>query len=71
MSWDEIKHIYLPELEMEWGNACSALKKTWYALKKGGYTRDLAWRINQIQDAMGIPVTEFEDDDSWGDWEGL
>ncbi|MGB8935578.1 MAG: hypothetical protein WCC17_10795, partial [Candidatus Nitrosopolaris sp.] len=31
MHWTELQQIYLPELGMCWGPACSALRKSWYA----------------------------------------
>ena len=48
---------------MCWGPACSALKKSWFAYKMAGksgtYRGDIAWRINKIQNAMGIKKSEF------------
>jgi hypothetical protein len=50
---------------MNWGQACSALKKSWLAYKlagrNGGYRADIGWRIQKIQRSMGIQVTQFED----------
>lgn len=51
---------------MRFGSACSVLKKTWKNFKAAGHggtgwRGDLAYRINKIQDAMGIPLTEFEE----------
>ena len=48
---------------MRWGPAVSALKKLWKSYKIAGRTgesrSDLAWKINQIQKAMGIEKSEF------------
>jgi Ran GTPase-activating protein (RanGAP) involved in mRNA processing and transport len=63
MHWQELQQLYLPELNMRWGPAVSALKKLWKSYKIAGRTResrsDLAWKINQIQKAMGIEKSEF------------
>ncbi|MGA9153073.1 MAG: hypothetical protein WBZ36_21055 [Candidatus Nitrosopolaris sp.] len=72
MHWTELQQIYLPELAMCWGPACSALRKSWYAYKmagrQGGYRADIAFRINRIQAAMGIPKIEFHElDPRWVD----
>lgn len=72
MHWTELQQIYLPELGMCWGPACSALRKSWYAYKmagrQGGYRSDIAFRINRIQAAMGIPKIEFHElDPRWVD----
>ena len=57
MHWTELQQIYLPELGMCWGPACSALRKSWYAYKmagrQGGYRGDIAFRINRIQASYG------------------
>jgi hypothetical protein len=63
MHWQELQQLYLPELNMRWGPAVSALKKLWKSYKIAGRTgeprSDLAWKINQIQKAMGIEKSEF------------
>jgi hypothetical protein len=63
MHWTELQQIFLPELEMCWGPACSALRKSWFAYKLAGkqglYRGDIAYRIRTIQDAMGIKKSEF------------
>jgi hypothetical protein len=65
MHWSEIAAIYVPELQMRWGSACSALKKSWFHLKllkrRGEYAGDIQWRIQKIQRSLGIPVTQFEE----------
>jgi hypothetical protein len=47
ISWDEVRQLFIPELDMCWGPACSALKKSWYAYKKlgqvGSYRGDIAY----------------------------
>jgi hypothetical protein len=63
MHWQELQRLYLPELNMRWGPAVSALKKLWKSYKIAGRTgeprSDFAWKINQIQKAMGIEKSEF------------
>jgi hypothetical protein len=64
MHWSELQQIFLPEIQMCWGPACSALKKSWHQFrmlgKAGQYRADIGFRINRIQRALGIPVTRFE-----------
>ena len=63
MPWQELQQIYLPELRMCWGPACNSLKKLWKSYKIAGRNgeprRDIAWKINAIQKAMGIEKSEF------------
>src|SRR5215469_6364596 len=63
MHWSELQQIYLPELGMCWGPACNSLKKLWKSYKIAGRNgeprRDIAWKINAIQKAMGIEKSEF------------
>jgi len=58
MHWQELQQLYLPELNMRWGPAVSALKKLWKSYKIAGRTgeprSDLAWKINRVQVAMGL-----------------
>ena len=48
---------------MCWGPACNSLKKLWKSYKIAGRNgeprRDIAWKINVIQKAMGIEKSEF------------
>src|SRR5215467_4266062 len=61
MHWQELQQLYLPELNMRWGPAVSALKKLWKSYKIAGRTgeprSDLAWKINRV--AMGLEKSEF------------
>jgi len=63
MHWQELQQLYLPELNMRWGPAVSALKKLWKSYKIAGRTgeprSDLAWKINRVQVAMGLEKSEF------------
>src|SRR5215469_14540893 len=56
--WQTLQQMYLPELKMCFGPACNSLKKLWKSYKIAGRTgeprSDIAWKINQIQDALGI-----------------
>jgi hypothetical protein len=58
--------IFIPELQMNWGEASDALEKSWKSYKIARDSNDqlemnvLAVRINNIQEWMGIEVTEFE-----------
>jgi hypothetical protein len=71
MSWDERREIPIPELNCRFGGACNALKKQWYQFKRLRKEGDRGWdiilRINKIQRALGIEMTEFRDgpDISW------
>jgi len=63
--WNNIKEIFIPELEMTFAQACSALKRSWFAYKMSrkqgvGHNSELSWRINRIQYYLGIPLTEWE-----------
>lgn len=75
LSWAQISEIYVDELDMKWGPACSALKKNWYnykwAAREGRYRGDSAYRIVTIQKALGIPVSEFPNDENHrsAEWE--
>ena len=73
MHWTELQQIYLPELGMCWGPACSALRKSSYAYKmagrQGGYRTDIVFRINRIQASYGytedgIPRARSSEDGS-------
>ena len=56
--WQTLQQMYLPELKMCFGPACNSLKKLWKSYKIAGRTgeprSDIAWKINRIQDALGI-----------------
>lgn len=71
MDWNQIREIYLPEIQMSWGSACEAMRKSWFSYKMSKKEGDRGWdiilRINKIQRALGIPLTEFRDgpDLSW------
>src|SRR5215831_4486771 len=63
--WNNIKEIFIPELEMTFAQACSASKRSWFAYKMSrkqgvGHNSELSWRINRIQYYLGIPLTEWE-----------
>src|SRR5262249_13357637 len=63
MHWQELQQIFLPNLNMNFGQAVSALKKSWKAYKIAGRSGeprgDLAYRIVRIQDALGIEKSTF------------
>lgn len=65
MHWTELQQLYLPDIGMCWGSACSAIKKLWKSYKIAGRTgeprSDIAWKIRNIQRAMGIPESQFEE----------
>ncbi len=66
MDWKDRSQIFIPELQMNWGEASAALEKSWKSYKIAQASNDqmemnvLAVRINNIQEWMGIEVTEFE-----------
>ena len=61
--WVNVKHEWVPELNMVVGAAISALKKTWKRWKfsrEAGYnTEELEARINLIQHCLGLEETKF------------
>jgi hypothetical protein len=63
MHWRELQQIFLPEIQMCWGPACNSLKKLWKSYRiagRNGEPRgDFAWKIRNIQSAMGIEKSEF------------
>ena len=65
MHWTELQQLYLPDLGMCWGPSCNSLKKLWKSYKIAGRTgevrSDIAWNIRNIQRAMGIPESQFEE----------
>jgi hypothetical protein len=66
MDWKDKAKIFIPELQMNWEEASDALEKSWKSYKIARASNDqmemnvLAVRINNIQEWMGIEVTEFE-----------
>jgi hypothetical protein len=65
MHWTQLQQVYLPELQMCWGPACNSLKKLWKSYKIAGRSgevrSDIAWKIRNIERAMGIPESQFEE----------
>jgi hypothetical protein len=65
MHWQELQQLYLPEIGLCWGPACNSLKKLWKSYKIAGRAgeprSDIAWKIRNIQRAMGIQETFFEE----------
>jgi hypothetical protein len=65
MHWKDKAQIFIPELQMNWGQASDALKKSWKSYETARASNNqmemnvLAVRINNIQEWMGIEVTEF------------
>ena len=73
LSWAEIREIPIPELGegMTFGTSFEALRKTWYAYKRtkkdGLPAPDLAFRILKLQKYLGLPLSEFNELDRYGD----
>ncbi|MGC2572292.1 MAG: hypothetical protein WA364_12340 [Candidatus Nitrosopolaris sp.] len=71
LSWDEIRNLPVPEMQCSFGGACEAMRKSWFHYKmlkkEGDRGWDIILRINKIQRALGIEMTEFRDgpDLSW------
>jgi hypothetical protein len=66
MSDQELRELWIPDLMMTFGAACSALNKSWYGFKlcmrDGDIERVRYYSqgvINKVQDGLGIPVTEW------------
>jgi hypothetical protein len=61
--WQEVQQIWIPELQMNYGRAVSALRKSWTAYRIAGRNgeprADLALRIVRIQSALGIEKSVF------------
>lgn len=70
LPWYELQQEPVPELGCNYGQACNKLKQAWRkfstARYKGEYTKDLAWEITQIVDALGL-----EKNTSFPELEGL
>ena len=65
LSWDEIRNLPVPEMQCSFGEACEAMRKSWFHYKmlkkEGDRGWDIILRINKIQRSFGIPLTEFRD----------
>ena len=63
LPWKELQQTYIPSLHMNWGQCCSALKRSWKAYEIAGRLGeprgDIAWRIRNIQTQMGIEISDF------------
>jgi hypothetical protein len=58
-----LQRLYLPELKMCFGPACSSLRKLWKSYKIASRTGESrswqAYKIVQIERAMGLEVSQF------------
>jgi hypothetical protein len=63
MHWTELQQLHLPTLGLNWGQACSSLKKLWrsYKASQNEPRGDIAWKIRNIQSAMGIEKSNFQE----------
>jgi hypothetical protein len=65
MTWDEIREIYVPEMQMTFGKCCESMRKSWYHYKMARKEGDKAWdiilRIAKIERALGLEMIEFRD----------
>lgn len=63
MHWKEAQQIYLPEVRMNFGQAISAVKRSFQAYRiagaRGEPRGDIAYRINRLQSAMGLEKSQF------------
>jgi tRNA(His) 5'-end guanylyltransferase len=65
LSWQEIGDIWISELGMNFGQAWSALKKSWKhyrVARRTGWANEceeLEHRINHIQHSLGLEETPF------------
>jgi hypothetical protein len=63
--WQDVASEWVPEMNMNVGSCISALKKSWAALKikrREGFADpvyELEARINRLQEALGIEVSDF------------
>jgi hypothetical protein len=64
MPWRDLQQTFLPEVQMQVGQAISALKRSWTAYRvcrHNGESRYLAYRINRLQNSLGLEPTLFEE----------
>jgi hypothetical protein len=65
MTWDEIREIYVPEMQMTFGKCCESIRKSWYHYKMARKEGDKAWdiilRIARIERALGLEMIQFRD----------
>jgi len=65
MDWRDLQRLYLPEINQNWGQACSSLRKLWKSYKIAGRNGEprswQAWNIRKIQSAMGIEKSNFQE----------
>jgi hypothetical protein len=65
MSWSEIRHLWIPELGCNFGEACQRLKRAWSKYKRfhkqGDRAFDWILKVNRIQRALGLEMTDFRD----------
>ena len=63
--WREVQQTWVPELQTNVGQSISALRKSWRAYKIAGRNgeprKDLAYRINHIEDSLGLEKFHFEE----------
>jgi hypothetical protein len=61
MHWKELQQIFLPEVNLNFGQVISSLKRSWtaYRINRGSPRADLAWRILRLQNAMGLEPPTF------------
>jgi hypothetical protein len=73
MHWKEAQQIYLPEVRMNFGQAISAVKRSFQAYRiagsRGEPRGDIAYRINRLQSAMGLEKSQFPELDGMDDSE--
>jgi hypothetical protein len=64
LSWKELSEIDVDDLGMTFGAAINSLKKLWFSYKMSrksgtGYRADIAWKINEVKSALGLPKSHF------------
>jgi hypothetical protein len=70
MDWRELQKTQLPEIGLNWGQACSSLKRLWKSYSIAGRNNeprsDIAWKINRLESAMGLEKAQFPELEGMG-----
>jgi hypothetical protein len=74
IDWRELQQLYLPEINMTFGQGCSSLIKLWKGYRQARLqglpgSSEISYKINAIQRAMGVEVTHFEELEAMGEYD--
>ena len=54
LSWDEIRNLPVPEMQCSFGEACEAMRKSWFHYKMLKKEGDRGWDSKNKQNSTGI-----------------